>query len=376
MSSLVNNDDSTITPSQGSERVELGGAWLRVTFSDGHRGDFHLRWLRHNCDRARHPQTGERTLCSSELADDLRALSAWVHEGRLHVIWSPDAHESRYALGWLRAHAYALDRLEVPPPPRDVARLTVESAGRSPADVVAEALAVLGRHGAVVLRRTGQPSGAPEDETEPLIETLAAVGLDVIGTHFGRIEDLRTDNVTNQNTDQLGYTDATIQLHTDQPFLDDPPRYQLLQSLREADEGGDNFIVDAEAAFAYLASLDADAAARLRATPVTFHRQQKAFERVVVSPLVGEREGRFFIRYSYFTLSPFRLPFAEVESWYRAYDRFARLVRDPAHQYRFRLRPGDWLLYDNHRMLHARTGFRGPRWVRGVYFNPRGGLRV
>jgi gamma-butyrobetaine dioxygenase/trimethyllysine dioxygenase len=58
-----------------------------------------------------------------------------------------------------------------------------------------------------------------------------------------------------------------------------------------------------------------------------------------------------------------------MEAWYRAWDRFARLVRDRASQYRFTLAPGDALLYDNHRMLHARTPFRGPRWVRGVYFD-------
>lgn len=35
-------------------------------------------------------------------------------------------------------------------------------------------------------------------------------GKDVIHTHFGRIEDLRKDNSTNQNNDQLGYTDAEV----------------------------------------------------------------------------------------------------------------------------------------------------------------------
>ena len=48
-------------------------------------------------------------------------------------------------------------------------------------------------------------------------------GASVVETHFGRIEDLRTDNTTNKNNDQLGYTDAAINLHTDQPFITDPP---------------------------------------------------------------------------------------------------------------------------------------------------------
>ena len=69
-------------------------------------------------------------------------------------------------------------------------------------------------------------------DTEALIDALAAEGLSVRSTHFGRIEDLRTDNTTNQNTDQLGYTDAPVELHTDQPFIDAPPRYQLLHAMR------------------------------------------------------------------------------------------------------------------------------------------------
>jgi len=33
------------------------------------------------------------------------------------------------------------------------------------------------------------------------------------------------------------------------------------------------------------------------------------------------------------------------------------------------LESGDFVLYDNFRMLHARYGFSGPRHLRGVYFN-------
>ncbi len=91
------------------------------------------------------------------------------------------------------------------------------------------------------------------------------------------------------------------------------------------------------------------------------------------SPIFQGNARDFLIRYSYFTLAPHSLPFARMEGFYRAYDRFARLVRNPANQRRFLLREGDYLIYDNHRMLHARTSFSGPRWMRGVYFNPRVG---
>jgi gamma-butyrobetaine dioxygenase/trimethyllysine dioxygenase len=349
-----------------SPDVELHDGYLRVRLPHGH-GDFHYRWLRHNCDVDRHPLTRERTLCSSQLPDGVRAAHAEIAGDTLLVTWAHEDRTSRYPLRWLEEHAYARDREAVPAPPSDVRLFEVEGRGRSLAQIVADAVRLTGERGAAVVRR-GPAEARPEDETEALIDAIAAHGLRVIGTHFGRIEDLRVDNTTNANTDQLGYTDAPVEVHTDQPFLREPPRYQVLQSIRKADAGGENALVDALSAARWLESLDADAFARLTRTKVRFHRKQKAFESIVDAPILTF-EPAFQVRYSYFTVAPYRLPFAEMEAWYRAHDRFARIVRDPRHQVRFTLEPGDFVLYDNHRMLHARTGFRGPRWVRGVYFD-------
>jgi alpha-ketoglutarate-dependent taurine dioxygenase len=285
----------------------------------------------------------------------------------LHVRWRHDGRESVFDLGWLAEHAYARDREVVPPPSSDVAAHEITGGASLEAQVDRAHAAVLER-GAAIVRAL--PGAEAEAETERIVARLIASGLRVIETHFGRIEDLRTDNTTNANTDQLGYTDAKIDLHTDQPFLDEPPRFQVLQSIRTADAGGESALVDAAGAAAYLASEDAEAYEILRSTPVTFHRKQQMFERVVRAPIFSEdTRGVFRVRFSYFTLAPHQIPFARMESFYRAYDRFARLVRDPAHQLRFLLQPGDFVLYDNHRMLHARTAFRGARWVRGIYFD-------
>ncbi|HRI88488.1 MAG TPA: TauD/TfdA family dioxygenase, partial [Candidatus Hydrogenedentes bacterium] len=74
-------------------------------------------------------------------------------------------------------------------------------------------------------------------------------------------------------------------------------------------------------------------------------------------------------RYSYFTMAPQRLSFELMGPWYEAYRQFAGLLNSPANQYRFTLRAGDYVFYNNHRMVHAREAFSGPRWVRGIYFD-------
>lgn len=352
-------------------QVSLADRWLRVRFPEGHSADFHYRWLRHACDLDRHPTTGERTVCSSEIPDGVRPTDAVVEGADLIVAWEHDGRRSRYALGWLEEHAYARGRdvASTTRPPSDVGTIEVVAAGPLKKRA-ARALELVKQRGAAVVRARPSERTSPESATEDVIEAFAELGLSVVGTHFGRIEDLRTDNTTNQNTDQLGYTDAAVDLHTDQPFLDEPPRYQLLHSIRVADSGGENAIVDASAAAAFLKSEDLAAYETLTSTPVRFHRKQKSFERVVVSPVLSEGPP-FQVRFSYFTMAPHNLPFETMEAFYRAYDAFSRLVRDPRNQYRFLLQPGDFLLYDNHRMLHARTSFRGARWMRGVYFDAR-----
>lgn len=370
--------------------VELHDRWLRVRFPGGplRYADFHYVWLRLHCEKDRHPQTREPQLDVTGVPDDLRPEAVRLEAparnggesgdedgGALVVRWAePGARVSRYPLSWLRTHAYAADRAE-PPAPAGLLALTLHARDfPSDTELAHAALQRVESAGAVLVRGYEKVRGgavSPSD-TEALIEAFAGAGLEIVGTHFGRIEDLRTDNTTNQNTDQLGYTNAGIDLHTDQPFLDRPPRYQLLHCMRPAAAGGDSFLADGLAGAQALAAEDLGAFRTLRTTQVRFHRKQRAFEREVVSPLLTLREdGTSLVRCSYFTLAPQRLPFAEVDGFFRAYRRYMTILRDERHLLRFRLGAGDFVLYDNHRMLHGRSPFDGTRWVRGVYFNER-----
>jgi len=345
--------------------------FVRVRFAGGvpAEADFHWFWLRHHCECCRHPLTRERTLRPSDVPLEItpRSVALSPDFERLFVVWPDGAgdHASEYALDWLRANAYAPDAGEIAKPPSDTAAIELRAGAFDTGASLARACfeRVL-EAGAVVVRGAGS-------DTEALIDDFVAQGLRVIPTHFGRIEDLRTDNTTNQNTDQLGYTDARVDLHTDQPFLAEPPRFQMLHCMQPADQGGDNAVSDARAAAEYLRRTDAHAFELLSTVPIRFHRVQKSFEKLHVSPLLEVRSGALFrVRSSYFTMAPQMLPFERMEAWYRAYQRWERLVAEPNHSYRFRLGAGDFLLYDNWRMLHARTSFRGARWVRGVYFDP------
>ena len=56
-------------------------------------------------------------------------------------------------------------------------------------------------------------------------------------------------------------------------------------------------------------------------------------------------------------MRPLRRPYAEVTAFYTAYRRWAELLAQPGRQLNLRLAPGDCLVFDNTRVLHARTAF-------------------
>lgn len=343
--------------------------FLRVIFSatPGDHADFHYLWLRHNCDHDRHPQTRERVVCSSELTakpvpDSVEFSGDPV---ALHIRWAGEETRpaSVYPLDWLREHAYAYGRREVSTPPSDLTGREIDARAIAPEALPAKIMEVTRQYGVAVVRNYGL-------DTESIVDRLGEQNLSIRSTHFGRIEDLRTDNSTNQNTDQLGYTNYPVKLHTDQPFLEEPPQYQLLQCMRKAARGGENYVVDALQAVRYIEATDRHAYQLLARTPIHFHRKQKAFEKRLVSPLFTfEGPDNFLVRYSYFTMAPHQVTFDLMEDWYRAYNLFANLVNDPKHQYQVALEEGDFIMYNNHRMLHARNGFDGARWMRGIYFD-------
>lgn len=74
------------------------------------------------------------------------------------------------------------------------------------------------------------------------------------------------------------------------------------------------------------------------------------------------------------------LPLATPAAFYGALERFVALLEDPAARYEYTLREGDAVLFDNRRVLHARTAFRERpeaesgdavgntnRWLKGCY---------
>lgn len=84
-----------------------------------------------------------------------------------------------------------------------------------------------------------------------------------------------------------------------------------------------------------------------------------------VDPLGRIREIRFNNR----SMRPLAGTPAHLEAFYRAYRAFHRRLTRPEAMVTFTLAPGDCVIFDNTRLLHARTAFAstGARHLQGCY---------
>ncbi len=113
--------------------------------------------------------------------------------------------------------------------------------------------------------------------------------------------------------------------------------------------------VDGFAAAAELRASDAQSFGILTRTPIPFGYIDKETELRASLPLIqlsprGRVRG---IGFNHRSARPLRLPFAEVAAFYAACRRWAGLLAQPGRRLNLRLAPGDCLVLDNTRVLHA-----------------------
>ncbi|MFJ4676957.1 TauD/TfdA family dioxygenase [Kitasatospora sp. NPDC088783] len=138
--------------------------------------------------------------------------------------------------------------------------------------------------------------------------------------------------------------------HTDCTQAQDPPRLLLLACQREGTAGGSNVLVDGRQVLGDILRLDPEALAALSAPRAAYFGGADGRFSPVFAPLA---DGRWHLRFREDALarfSPDVMP--HLPALREAVRRSAATAR---------LRPGQALLVDNHRVLHGRGAFTGER---------------
>jgi gamma-butyrobetaine hydroxylase len=327
---------------------------------------FHPLWLRDNCPcpECRH-ESGQRLLDTRSLPDDLSVVAVFEN-GAVEVSFS-DGHVSQFDPEWLRANAG-----EAQPRPRRLWDASIQDAlplARYK-DVAAGGAALRDWLTAVDAFGFAILSGCP---TEPgTVTRVAELFGFVRETNYGRLFDVKTVvNPTN-----LAYTGLGLGAHTDNPYRDPTPTLQLLHCLASSAEGGESTLVDAFRVVQDLPRADLEL---LATRPVRFRFADADTELETETPVIsldarGEVQA---VHYNTRSAQAFRLPTHEVGRYYEAYQRFGRMLEEPAYRIQFKLGPGGLFIVDNLRVLHGRTGYSaagGERLLQGCYAD-RDGLR-
>lgn len=275
-------------------------------------------------------------------------------DGALCITWNHGGHTSRYDPAWLRARGDAGQSPvlwdgglmgAVPEVEYDAIK-----AGVLPL------LEHLRSHGLAVVRHMG-----PEiDEIERLAGLLGYIRQ----THYGRIFEIksREKNVT------LAETKHAIPPHNDELFRDAQPGVIVFHCLEaSADGGGASVMVDGFNVAARLRETDPGAFDLLCRVPLPHRRRiDGAADLRAETPMIG-LDGAGAVtafRCNERTLAPLALPGDRMKPVYDALRAVLELAYDPAMSIEFPLQSGEAMVFDNHRVLHARTAFGGRRHIR------------
>ena len=336
-------------------------------------------WLRDNCpcSGCRNPRNGQKLFQITELPAALAVGSVQdttTADGdpAREVVWAPDGHRSVYPDAWLDAHlpgtalAPGDGRTEDDKDLWDVAGLTgrgfpeADWAAYTTDDAVrAAALDSVLRLGFVLLHDVPVEPGRSSRWPGPSA-TCAT-------TNYGALFDVRAE----PQPVNLAYTGARSHRTPTTRTATRCPTLQLLHCLTNAAQGGDSGLVDGFHAASLLRAEDPEAYRILTRVPVPFAFADDRTELRAHRPLIGtDPAGRIReIRFNNRSIGTLHQPADVLDAFYAAYRRFGELLLRSELQLDFRLTPGDCLVFDNTRLLHARTAFAesGDRHLQGAY---------
>ncbi len=351
--------------------VELGEAGLEVVWDTGERASYPWFWLR---DHATDPQSydsrsGQRELYTAGLDPGIRGLAARLgSDGHSVEIDWPDGPQSvAYDAEFLWRFRAPAPAAAAPDRRRPWDRATIAAAPVElpyPEAVADEAglqrlLRSLETWGLAVL--TGTPA-----KLDSVADLAGKIGY-VRETIFGGLWEFEA----NEARADSAYTPQTLRPHTDGTYSHDAPGLQILLCLDYQAEGGDSLLVDGLEIGRRLATERPADYATLGRIPIPGQYLGDGAQLLAERPAFRhDRDGRILqVSFNNYDRAPFRLPEPDMTALYQAIAAFDRLANDPALQWQRGLRPGDLLIFDNWRVLHARDAFIGKRRMAGCYLN-------
>lgn len=253
----------------------------------------------------------------------------------------------------------------------------------------------------------------PEDE-ESVVRLAERIG-PLKTTFYGKTWDVRSV----PDAKNVAYTSQNLGFHMDLMYMEQPPHLQLLHCIRSSSKGGASLFTDSYKAVDEIARTDVESYNTLAKLKVPYHYDHEShYYRQARSVVENQtlRVGPFRVRNwidivkrrakgpdplsdstpidmlaSVAWSPPFQAPFALPDTmltkgapatrynqcsqrWHKAAQVFNRMIHRPEAIYERLMKPGECVIFDNRRVLHARSAFDvddvgKERWLRGAYID-------
>lgn len=357
-------DDMIEKRDHSVKQLFVQGNGLRVEWSDGHQSRFLGMWLRDNCtcEACGTTLSGQRQLSLHDFDDSIVPLGVEsTPDSSIRLDW-PDGHQSEFSASWLRSHCNCEACLS-----QQRYRLSPWTSTLDPESLVFDAgevmdsddvrLAAMTRLAEIGVIRLKQLPG----------EKLTA-----LAEHFGYLHDTNYGQVLDMRVESESWfkvmSAGPIPAHTDNVYRYNPTGVSFFHCVEQIEgEGGASYYVDGLSLAARIKELDEDAHECLCTEPLVFYRHIPANAAMHVDAAYFRSEATVFktgaqgsvigLRYHPRTLAPMTKDDTTISRVYRARRLLEQVSEDPAFHAQFRADLHECAIYDNHRVMHARTTF-------------------
>lgn len=345
---------------------------LTLTWDDGSVSSLLALWLRDHCQMpsSRNPDNGQRLLNITDIPATIQIAAAELGDELLRVEFTPGGHVSEFTADWLYRNCYNLnaqhdDRSEAGKIlwhghsfEQGLPRCGYESF-RENAPARLGALRAVRDYGFVII------DGVPR-ESGRLLDVIARFGF-VRETNYGKFFDVRT----RVDPNNLAYTNLGLGCHLDNPYRDPVPGLQLLHCLESSTEGGESMLQDGFMAAARLREENPAHFTLLSRHWINFRFRDADADLRARAPLieVNDLDQVVKLRFNNRSIDTLKLTPELMPRFYPAYRHYAEILEREELQIVFRLLPGELMLFDNTRVLHARKAYSagGTRHLQGAY---------
>ena len=176
---------------------------------------------------------------------------------------------------------------------------------------------------------------------------------------------------SNADMADSAYTNEELRPHTDSTYSNDAPGLQLLLCCEYDAKGGDSIMVDGLKIAETIKSKNKDLYNVLTKIDVPGNYTGDGVILEAKRPIIklDDKNQIAQISFNNYDRAPFRLNMELTKTFYEAISLFDNLANSKQYQWRYILKPGDLLIFNNWRVLHGRGFFTGKRKMKGCYIN-------